>query len=266
MAAVQSWSWPGGQPRSIDGTPATGLSFCTQEMGNRHFFPTSDVSAMPTLELRHRRFPGGRDLPAMVAHVALNGESYGVGAGLTHNVRGCEMNSLWNRLYQRNGETDKDDRGWRQEYSVAGGLGERTHAKAALVRRTTDSGDAGLVEAGVSLSHTTPYGTIAPSVACVRNTAAQGKNGRAAALELVSAPLGESGLKLYFTHRYRKFEDEKAFHGNEGGVTVPLPAGELTLGAVLETRCQELLKRTSIASTSLGDAQLALKVGFDATL
>eukprot|EP01062_Namystynia_karyoxenos_P083778 TRINITY_DN9712_c0_g1_i1.p1 TRINITY_DN9712_c0_g1~~TRINITY_DN9712_c0_g1_i1.p1 ORF type:complete len:304 (+),score=98.37 TRINITY_DN9712_c0_g1_i1:80-913(+) len=263
---------PDGAPESGAGEAATVFSFTTNELGNRAFFPSSEVSAVPTLELRHSRRAGGRRAPQVTATASLNEEHCGVGAGLTHTVRGCEFSSLWNRVFQRDAELcEKEDRGWRHEYAARAALGPRTTATAAVTRSTTDCKDKDMLDLSLSVVHQSEWATVNPVASYLSRASPAGgsqrRAGRCCSLTVRSAPLGSRRARVYAAHSYRRFHGEPAFRASEAGLCLPLAAGSMTVGAVQVSADQrELLERTSIASTSLGDQHVALRVAFEAAL
>eukprot|EP01062_Namystynia_karyoxenos_P040505 TRINITY_DN29536_c0_g2_i1.p1 TRINITY_DN29536_c0_g2~~TRINITY_DN29536_c0_g2_i1.p1 ORF type:complete len:316 (+),score=97.69 TRINITY_DN29536_c0_g2_i1:70-948(+) len=259
-----------------DGAPCSVFSFATNELGRRSFFPSSDISAAPTLNVRHSRHLGGAGRPKLTAAAALNEEHYSAGAGLSHRIAGCDLSAFWTRVFQREAEIyDKEDRGWQQEYSIRTLLARNTAVQLSLLRNATDCRDKDMVDLSLGLEHRSSLGTVSPTATFLSRAAPAGveseqrKTGRVAQLMLRTHPdlVRPGGPTFYLGHNYRKFDDEPGHHTNEAGVTLPFAAGRLTVGALQCGKEQrELLERTSLASAPLGEGQVGLKVEFEAEL
>eukprot|EP01059_Diplonema_ambulator_P030216 TRINITY_DN5078_c2_g1_i1.p1 TRINITY_DN5078_c2_g1~~TRINITY_DN5078_c2_g1_i1.p1 ORF type:complete len:327 (+),score=42.58 TRINITY_DN5078_c2_g1_i1:148-981(+) len=253
-----------------DGEEGTQLTVVSNELGARSFFPSSEVTSMPTLKLKHCH--RSRGLPCICLKGGINDEYCSAGVGISATIGKSVLHASTARMFQREGSCEGGgDKGWVHVIGAKMKIGRNAEVKLTGGKKVTDSGDKDIVEGRVKGAVRGDLGVVCPEISWV-SRAIQGsserKIGRKIRIHAETAPaLNPFGASLYGTHTNRSWAPETSFSSNEIGVTLPVGTSKISVGALQTNATQsELLEQSTLSSGTVGDSRVGLTFRFESQL
>ncbi|KAJ9471895.1 hypothetical protein DIPPA_18613 [Diplonema papillatum] len=270
MAAIPSYTIGLGRAQPVRAKAKTRFSVSSNELGAHSFFPSSDVSSMPTLILSHE-VPMSGALAKLTATTRLNEEYVSFEAGISKSIGRVTMRMSTERLLQRQATVyKKEDLGWHHTVGLSTALTANACVEADVCRKTTDSKDKDITDLRLRGALDTAFGSFHPEY--VHIARGDGKTGKKVSLAFRTAPslFGASGATVHAGHSFKSWAAEgkaPAFSSSELGVAFPVAAGRLAVGVVHANGEQkDLLLNSALLVLPWRDSTVGLKLAFDSDL
>ncbi|KAJ9471894.1 hypothetical protein DIPPA_18613 [Diplonema papillatum] len=197
MAAIPSYTIGLGRAQPVRAKAKTRFSVSSNELGAHSFFPSSDVSSMPTLILSHE-VPMSGALAKLTATTRLNEEYVSFEAGISKSIGRVTMRMSTERLLQRQATVyKKEDLGWHHTVGLSTALTANACVEADVCRKTTDSKDKDITDLRLRGALDTAFGSFHPEY--VHIARGDGKTGKKVSLAFRTAPslFGASGATVH---------------------------------------------------------------------